>query len=266
MNIYIFELKAQLKNFLIWTGVIFLFYITFMTGVYPIFRESADQMLEVVNNFPPEFIAAFGLDLINIFSYAGFYSFTFGYLSLIGAIMASGLSIASFAREKRSKCSDFLLTKPVKRGSVFLAKLLSNLTVLIVSNILFVTLAIALYFGSGQDKAGLDKFVLACAALFFTQMVFLSAGILYATAAKKVRSVSGAATAFGFTGFILSALYGILEKEELRYVAPLKYFDPAAVFSDGGYELKYVLTAALVIVVCVTASLMKFTRGDTHAV
>ena len=266
MNIYIFELKAQIKSFLIWTGVIVLFYITFMTGVYPLFQDSADQMLEVINNFPPEFAAAFGLDLMNIFSYTGFFSFTFGYLSLIGAIMAAGLSVASFAREKRSKCSDFLLTKPVKRGSVFLAKLLSNLTVLVAFNLFFAALAIALYSGSGQDNAGLDKFVLACAGLFFTQLVFLSAGILYATAAKKVRSVSGAATAFGFGGFILSALYGILEKEELRYVAPLKYFNTAAVFSDGGYEVKYVLTAALVIALCVAASLVKFTRSDTHAV
>ncbi len=53
MNIYLFELKAQLKSFLIWTAVIVLALILLMAGMYPVFYESLDDITAMLKNFPP---------------------------------------------------------------------------------------------------------------------------------------------------------------------------------------------------------------------
>jgi ABC-2 type transport system permease protein len=142
---------------------------------------------------------------------------------------------------------------------------LSALTILFVTNILFIASSIIAYQVNGQEPAGLGKLVWASCSLLFTQLVFMSFGIVFATFARKVRSVSGIATAFGFAGFILTALRSLIDEEAIRFVAPLKYFDPAVVFSNGGYEAKYVVTAAVVTAACLCVSYVKFTKSDTPA-
>jgi len=265
LNIYLFELKAQIKSFIAWTFALLFLLFVFMKSIYPIFYDSLDDVLAMLNAFPPEFAAAFGLHIADLFSYGGFFSFTFSYLAILGAIMAASLSVSVFAREKRSNCASFLFTKPRNRGNIYIAKLLSNLTVLVAANLLFIAAAVAVYMISNQDGSLVGKIIFASCGLFFTQLVFLAIGILWATFAKKVRSVSGIATVFGFAGFILSALVEITEEEGLRFVAPLKYFDPIAVFSDGGYETNYVVTAVVVIIICMVLSYYIFCKTDAPA-
>lgn len=266
MNIYLFELKAQAKAFLAWTLVLVFFLVIFMSGIYPVFYSSLDVITAMLNNFPPAFAAAFGIEMESMFSYGGFFGFTSMYLGLIGAIMAVALSVGAFAREKRSKCVDFLLTKPRSRTTVFLSKLLSGLTLLAVTNIIFIAAAAIGYSAAGEEASGLGTFILAVFSLFPTQLVFYAAGTLFAVLAKKVRSISGIATAFGFAGFILTALYGMLEKEIIRFIAPLDYFDSSAVLKTGGFETTYVLTGLAVIAACAVISFVRFRTSDAHAV
>jgi len=262
MNVYLFELKLQIKSFLIWTIAIISIVFLFMVGIYPIFFGSMDEVQVMLNNFPEAFKAAFGVGLTDFFSYSGFFSFTFSYIALAGAIMASAHAIMTFAREKRLLCTEFIFTKPKSRESIFTAKLLSSLTVLAATNVLFIISVIVCYFMSSQRNMEISELILASSGLFFTQLVFLSLGMFFAVFAKKIRSISGIATAIGFTGFILSALEGILEEEKIRFVAPLKYFEPTKVFSDGKFELKYVLTACVVVAICVGASYIRYCKRD----
>lgn len=263
MNLYRFELKAHLKTLVWGTAGLLAALLVLLLGIYPVFESSLDSVLQIIRNFPPQFSAAFGLDIAALFSFGGFYSFCFSYLSLLGAIMAASLSLFSFSREKRAKCTDFLLTKPVSRQKVFVAKLFAGLTVLVLANAVYVPAA--LWAAARYNETGPSMVWGAC-ALFFTQLVFFAAGALYAGAAKKVRSVAGAATAFGFVGFLLSALVNLLEEDAVRYLAPLKYFDPTDVFSTGGFAAPYAVTGVLVTLGCLLTAFVWFCHRDTHAV
>ena len=265
MNIYLFEVRSQLKNFLIWTVSILAAMFIFMSALYPAFMQSQAAVEQAYSGFPPAFAAAFGIVISQIFTYWGFYQFIYTYLAIIGAIMAASIALSAFAREKRSKCVDFLLTKPVSRGRIFTTKLLACLSLILVVNLLFVAMSIIAYFGNGQDPAQLGTLIWGTCALFFMQLVFLAIGIVFATFAGKVRSVSGIATGLGFGGFILSALYSILHEEAIRFISPLTYFEPYFAFTKGGFEAKYVVTAAVVFVLCLCLSYAKYSRSDTPA-
>ncbi|MEA4823689.1 MAG: ABC transporter permease subunit [Clostridiaceae bacterium] len=260
MNIFRFELKKQITSFLIWTVAIVAVMWGLMVGAYPVFQESVADIMKIMEGFPPQFAAAFGMDVKSIFNFGGYYSFCFGYISLMGAIMATSIGVSTFAREKRAKCSDFLLTRPISRGSIFAEKLLSGLSVLIAANVVYILAVIIAVANNGTDM------LLASLSLLFTQLVFFAMGIFYATFVKKVRSVSSIATAFGFGAFILSALVNILEEESLRFVAPLKYFDPIKVFTDGGYELKYAVTGVAVVLLSIVLSYLRFVKSDTKSI
>ncbi len=263
MNIFKFELKAGLKGSAAWTVLLIAALIAFMGGVYPFFSESVDDVLRVIEGFPPEFAAAFNLEISSMFSFGGFYGFGFSYFSLLGAIMATSLGLSSFAREKRVKCADFLLTKPMSREAIFSAKLLSGLAILVVANVFYVIASMAI--GASNDEGGATMFM-ASLSLLLTQLVFYAAGVFFAVFAKRVRSVSGVATAFGFAGFILTALNNIFEEEAIRFIAPLKYFEPTALFASGAYEWQYALTGAVIAIACVAAAFVRFCKSDAHAV
>lgn len=266
MNIYIFELRAQLKSFFIWTISILVVYLLFMSGLFNVLMDSRNTVEKAIEGFPPAFAAAFGVHVEKFFTFGGFYGFIFSYIALFGAIMAVSVSVSVFSREKRSKCVDFLLSKPVSRARIFISKLLAVLTVLLVMNILFVLISVITFSSSGTEGTAPGRLLWASCALFFTQLVFVAIGMVFAVFARKVRSVSSVATAFGFGGFILSALHGLLEKEYIRFIAPLKYFETPSVFETGGYEVKYVVTAVIVVIACAGLSYFGFTKNDTPAI
>ena len=263
---FLFEIKAQFKSFLVWAASLIGLFLLLGTAFYGVFMESKDAVQDALNGLPPAFAAVFGVNVETIFSYAGFFHFIYTYLALVGAIMAASVALSAFSREKRAKCTDFLLTKPVERERVFAMKLLACLTVIIVTNILFLAASVISYIGSTGDSSGLDRLILASLSLLFMQLVFLFLGVLYAVFARKVRSVSGTATAFGFAGFILMALCSLLREDFLRYLSPLNYFNPDSVFSTGGFEGNYVIAAAVVAAVSVGFAFVRYCRGDAHAV
>lgn len=266
MNIFKFELKSALKNSLIWLVVLLTLNLVFIKAMYPLYIDAAKDIEQVVANFPPEFTAAFGFNIKEIFQYGGFYSFCSNYIVLCGAIMAVYLGVSTFAREKKVKTMDFLFTKPISREKIFSCKLLANISILVITNIVFITLAYFIYESSGDTTTTIEKTLLATSGLFFTQLVFLALGIIFAIFAKKVRSIAGIAIAFGFGGFIISAVANIIDEEILNYIAPMKYFAPNSVFSNGAFEMKYVITAIVIIVVCIGTSFIKYKNSDIQAV
>lgn len=266
MNIFAFEMRAQLKSFSVWAASLLTLFLVLGVAFYGAFMGSKGAVQNALSSLPPAFSAVFGVEISLIFTYGGFFQFIYTYLGLVGAIMSSSIALAAFSREKRSKCVDFLFAKPVGRGRVFFLKLLSCLTLVAAANLLFIAASMAVYTADGQNPSGMGTLVLASLSMLFTQLVFLSAGVLFAVLARKVRSVSGTATAFGFAGFILMALYSLTKEEAVRYISPLTYFNPGTVFLTGGFETRYAVTAAAVFIACIALAYLKYCRSDTPAV
>jgi ABC-2 type transport system permease protein len=266
LNIFLFETKALLKSFLVWSVSLLSTFLLFVVAFYGPFMESKDAVQKALENLPPVFALIFGVSINNIFTFGGFFQFIYTYLWLIGAIMAASLALDAFSREKRSKCIDFLFVKPVKRSRIFVDKLLSCVLLIVITNLLFVLSSVVAYSINGQNPNGLGRLVIASLAMLFMQLTFLSLGVLYATFARKVRSVSGVATAFGFAGFILMALYSLIKEDVIRYISPLTYFNPGTVFLTGGFDVKYAITGAVLSVACVVLAYIKYVGSDTQTI
>jgi len=266
MNIYIYEIKAQFKSFIIWTVSLLLTMYVFMGGIYPSYQKSAVDLVKVMEGFPKQFTQIFGFQMFSMFSYSGYYSFAFGYIGLVAGIFAVIVSLSIFAREKRLKCLDFLVTKPISRQQIFWVKLLACLTIIIAINVFYVVGNMIMYNQNNQSSDLTGRFILASLGIFFTQLVFLAIGLFIATFSKKIRSVSGFATAIGFIAFILSALTNIIDEEVVNLIAPLKYFEPSNVMEKGYFEVKYMLVAVILIAFCTVTSYIRFCKSDIHAV
>ena len=262
MSVYRFELRRTVGSAASWTAVLLALLIGLMRAVYPVFTASRADVERVLAGFPPAFSAAFGISLDDMFSYGGFYAFGALYLTLLGTIMASALGIAIFAREKRAKCTDFLLTKPMTRGALFRQKLLAALTPLLLANVLYVLVTLWLYRTAGGTRVPVGNVLLTSSALFLTQIVMLSIAVTAAVLFRRVRSVSGLAMAIAFGAFVLSALQSLLKEEALRFVTPYQYFDVTTAFFDGRFEARYALTAALITAALMAVSYAVYCKRD----
>jgi len=265
MNVFRFELRRAWLSVAIWTLIILGLLGGLIIGALPAFLESRTAVEAMLTNFPPAFRAAFGMQMDNLFSFGGFYSFGYLYYSLFGAIMTATIGLDLFSREKREKCMDFLLTKPRGRSRLFGEKLLAALALLVGSNLLFIIESLVLYrtYAPAPDQMG--RALLASSALLFTELVILAVAVLIAVFARRVRSVSGLATAIGIGGFVLSALHSLLEEEALRYITVYKYFDVSKAFFEGRFDTPYVITAVVLSLACFLAAYTKYTRSDIPA-
>jgi len=260
VNIFIFETKKQILGVALWTVALLLVVWGLTVGVYPSFQSSISSIKHMIESFPAGFAAAFGVEMSNLFNFGGFYNFSFGYVSVMGAIMAAFLGISLFSREARSKCEDFLLTKPISRGTLFLIKFVVGIVLLCCANIFYLIVVIVV--GSAHN---LSMF-LPGLSLLLTQLVVYSVSILCAIFARKVRSVSGMATVIGFGAFIISALSNMLNEPFMRYFDVLKYFEPADVLAQGHYDFKLTFVALCIFSGMTAIAYIRYTTRDTRSV
>lgn len=263
MTIFRFETRRQLRNTVTWTAVIVVVLWLMLYGFYPLVVNSRTAMEEMLASFPPGVLAAFGINMDDVFAFAGFSRMVYLYDALLGAIMATGTAAAIFAREKQNKSSDFLLTKPLSRSEIFVQKLAACLTLIGVLNIPYVAVYTASYLHYTGSVTRPDLLTILC--LFLMQLVFVSFGIATAVFMRRIRSSSATGVSIGMFAFLLSMVYSLSEKDVFRFISPLSYFNPDAVFKTGRYDMPSVATAIVLMLGMTAAAYVRFTTADVPA-
>ncbi|MFV0466625.1 MAG: ABC transporter permease [Lachnospiraceae bacterium] len=266
MNLFYFELKLYLKSAIGWLISVVAILILLMVGLFPLYMNAEEEINQILQNFSPVFAQAFGIAISDMFTFGGFYNFSFGYISLLAGVMAASLAITVFAREKKAKCLDFILTKPMSRKGIFLYKLAMSLAVLISFNLIYNLVFLWIYQVGGDNGVSFGSVLHAGMGLLYTQLVFLAVGILFGVLARRIRSVSGTATIVGLAAFILSSLANVLDDEKMDYIAPLKYFAPDRIFKGDNYQASLVVAAFIIITACLAIAFTKFVNSDARQV
>ncbi len=87
MNIFLRELRANLKSLIIWSVVVILLIVI---GVAKFSAFANDpQMLAILDSMPKAMLEALNLRAFNLTTLSGFYGIMFVYFGLMGAIAAA---------------------------------------------------------------------------------------------------------------------------------------------------------------------------------
>jgi ABC-2 type transport system permease protein len=265
-HIFQFELRSYLKSVLTWSislAALILFFFSF----YPVFADQADMMNELMQNFPPELRAVFGMDDLDMASVLGFFSFIFMFAQLCLAIQASNYGFGLLSKEESELTADFLLSKPVSRLVVFNSKVLAALVSLAMTNIvvwLCSNAAVELFkSGRGYDKSTM---MLLMISAFIFQLFFLGVGMLISLLVKRVRSVTPYALGLGFGMYVLSAFTGLFDEVALELITPFKHFDAAYIVANQAYDTRLLILNMTITVISVAASIWLYLRRDVPAV
>ncbi|MFA6808663.1 MAG: ABC transporter permease subunit [Eubacteriales bacterium] len=265
MNVFLHELKAHRKSTIIWTlslaGMIIIFF-----SLFPAFSKDIEQVKNMMEGFPEAIRSGMGISLNNLGSILGYYAFPFTFILLIGAIQAMSLGTSIVSKEIRDNTADFLLTKPITRVKILTAKILSIITSLAITNILYLLVATIIAYSVKNGDFSLNLFIMISFSLFLVQLIFMSLGIIFSVLLPRIKSVIPISLATVFAFYFLSFLSTNTADDKLQYFTPFKYFDPVHIVETGSYELPFLLITVIVITVSITVSYLIYIRKDIHTV
>jgi ABC-2 type transport system permease protein len=263
MNIFLRELRANLKSLLIWGGIMALL-ILVGTAKFAAFYNNPES-LQLIDAMPASMVDAMNLKAFNLTTVTGFYGIMFVYFGLLGAIAAAMWGSDMISKEERDKTVEFSLVLPVSRSRVITAKALAalvNCIAFVLVTWIFSLLSVQSY----APEAGFGTFLrLEMEGMFAIEMIFLALGLLLGCAMKQYKLSGSVAVGVILVTYMLSVFAGMkTDWDFLKYFTPFKYFDAGEFLRTSALDGGYVLLSAAIVVVFVAAAYLLYNRRDLY--
>jgi ABC-2 type transport system permease protein len=263
MNIFVRELKANLRSLLIW-GVIVILFVTIGISKFSGY-EGNPELLAVLDQLPPALLSAFNFKAFNLTTLSGFFGVMFTYFALILSIAAAMWGSDIISKEERDKTVEFSLTLPVTRSRLVTAKALAALVNCI--GLLLITWGASLVSAAQyQPDSEFYGFLRLCMlSLFIMQLTFLAVGILLGCSMKRYKRASSVAVSLLLGTYFLSVISGLnKDLDFLKYFSPFKYFDAGVLLHEARLDLAFVGLSLVIILVSMVGAYLTYGRRDLY--
>jgi len=263
VNIFMRELKANLRSLLIW-GVIVILFVWVGISKFSAY-EGNPEMLAILNEMPPAMLAALNMKAFNLTTVTGFYGLMFTYFALLLSIAAAMWGSDVVSKEERDKTVEFSLTLPVTRSRLVTAKTLAVL-VNCMGLLLIAWGASLVSAAQYRPDSEFYRFLrLGMLALFITQLTFLAIGIFLGCAMKQYKRASSVAVSLLLGTYFLSVISGLdQDMEFLRYFSPFKYFDAGVLLRESRIEMTFVWLSLAIMLVSMVGAYLTYSRRDLY--
>ncbi|MFV0343615.1 MAG: ABC transporter permease subunit [Anaerocolumna sp.] len=264
MTLFLRELKANRKAFIIWAVCIVLLVLTGM-GKYSAYSKGSDS-IAIFNDLPHTVKALFGMSSFDVTTISGYFAMLFLYIEITVCIHAALLGAGILSKEERDKTSEFLMVKPITRGSVVTSKLVAAaLNVLLINIITWVSsVSIVSIYNKGESiNNELSWFFVS---MLFVQFIYLSFGLFLSTLLTKPKSAGTIAVNGMLVGYIISRVTDITDQlNVLNLLSPFKYFSYVAIVKGVGLQPVAILCSLLLIVILLIGTYILYEKRELRA-
>ena len=262
MNVYIRELRAGLKAFLIWS-VSILFFVAICIFMFPEMKTSMDSVSDLFASMGA-FSAAFGMDRLSMGSLIGFYSVECGtILSLGSALFASMAGSAIVGKEEKERTAEFLFAHPLRREGVLVSKYLvlqTEILVLHILGLLFTVLSVA---AIGEAVPWKDLALLHTSYYIMTAAV---GSVCFALSTTRAFSGIGAGMGLVLVLYFMNIAANISEKAKaLKYLTPFSFTEGADIVLEGALDWGIIALWLAISLVSVAAGIVYYSRRDLRS-
>ena len=266
MNIYLHELKMNVRSIITWAVTVAVLLFVFLS-VFSAISIDMTTFNTLMENYPPEMMAVFGLSGLDMGSILGFFALAFLICQLCVSVQAANYGVSLVSIEERDLTADFLLAKPVTRFRILTAKLLAALTGLAVTNVVvWVCSLVFVNLFKGENTYDANTLTLLLITVTFLQLFFLMVGLLISLLMKKVRSVLPVSMGLVFSLYILSAFGSSFGEDIFSYLTPFKHFEANAIIKTGALNMQLVPISLVVTLLAGVGSYWLYQRRDIHSV
>ncbi len=253
----------QRRWYILWWSVGVAAYMALVVGVYPPFRDQAATLNHTFSSLPQ---AAKSLiaDTNNFFSPEGYLSANAYYLMLpiIFGIVCIGLGSSLLARDEQDHTLELLLSRPVSRGRVLVARALAGLCILavIALSTSAATMVLAWLVKLHIPLAWLAEATVMSAGL---ALIFGALAFMFTALGRGARAASvGIATLLLFASYLFTSLSGTVHW--LSWPAkllPYNYYHPTDVLAGKG-NWNEAIIILVVVILFGAVSYIGFRRRD----
>ncbi|MEG6590960.1 ABC transporter permease [Paenibacillus barengoltzii] len=252
MNIFRRELRAYRRGLIIWGVCLFLLVVSGMSK-YSAYSAGGTSN-EVFDSLPQTMKALLGFGSFDVAQISGYFALLFLYIELTVAIHAVLLGSGIIAKEERDKTVEFLIVKPVSRGTILTAKLLAALVQVILLNLVTLVSSLVMVSAYNQGEAITGEILQFMVSLLLVQLIFLTLGMTLAALLKQPKTSSSIATGVLLGCFVISKITDLADRlKALNVLSPFKYFSYEWIINGDGLHggivsLSLLLVVALVVV------------------
>jgi ABC-2 type transport system permease protein len=263
VNIFLRELKSNLKSLLIWCAILVLLILIAVAKFAAFANDPAS--LALLDSLPKAAIDALSLSNYNLTTISGFYELMFIYFGLMGAIAAAMWGSDMISKEERDKTVEFSLVLPVSRVRVITAKALAALVNCIAFVLVTWAFSLVMVQQYQPDAAFYSFLRLEMAAMFAIELIFLAIGLLLGCTMQQYKRSGSTAVAIILVTYVISVLSNMQANLEfLKYFTPFKYFDAGELFRTGHMDPTYLIISAGIIVACLVVAYVVYNRRDLY--
>ena len=262
MNIYLKELRDYRRATIWWSLAIIAFLVAAMSK-FQGYQKSGTSINDLLGSLPAGLSAVLGFKGLDMGTVGGFFAMCVLYLAVMLGVHAVLLGSGIIAKEETEKTIEFLDTKPVSRGHILLSKLLAALTIVVILNIVTLASSILTLPLFTSDPVSNGDILFLMPAMFFIQIWFLAIGAAFAAIMRRPRHAGMLSAGVLLAAFVISAVVDASDRYSfLRYVTPFKYFDPKTIFSEGSYDVQYIIITVVAIAILLTGSKVAYQNRD----
>lgn len=259
MTLYLHELKRSRLSVIIWSASIS-FMLAICVFIFPEMKTQMEEMNEMLANMGA-FSDAFGMNTMDMSDFLGFFAIECGeMLGLGGGLFAAIAGICALSKEESDGTADYLMTHPVSRKYIFLSKLSSVVTQVLVLNACVVLVAVGSIACIGEKpEAKLLALMFIAYLILQLEIALISFGL---SAFFKRRAI-GLGLGFVLLLYFTNLFSNITEKTEfLKYLTPYAYAEGSAILDREALELKYIIIGAAVTAVVLALGFVKYNKKD----
>ncbi|MCR4989657.1 MAG: ABC transporter permease [Lachnospiraceae bacterium] len=261
-NIFLQEMKLNIKNFLIWSltvGGLGLACIMLYQSMQGDMKEMADAFSNM-----GAFSDAFGMSTLSIATMKGFFATEVGTVHGLGSAMfAAILAINILSKEEEGHSGEFLLSFPVSRSKVITAKGLCVLFFLVLFTILCSVLYVSGFWMLEEEipTAEFTKFML-CQFLMNIEI----AAICFAISSCSGKNRMGLGIGIAMLCYFYDLIGRVVpDLKESLVAGPFSYANASEIFSGNEISSLAVLIAVIVISAAVAFTYYYYNRRDLAA-
>jgi ABC-2 type transport system permease protein len=253
----------QKRNATVWwcIGIISFVFLTLI--FYPTIRDQSVQLNKSFDNLPATAKQLF-TDTSDLFSPIGYLSSQMFYLMmpLLLGVMAIGQGVSLIGREERDSTIELLLSRPISRGHLLLAKAAAGALTVLVAGVIGTGFTVLMVNLVNLDVA--VRFIVQTdAAVILMALNFGALALLMTALGRRGRGLAiGVPAVYALGGYILVSMASSVEW--LRWPAklfPFNYYHSSELLR-GTYNWANALYFVAVIMVCMVVAWLAFRRRD----
>jgi len=262
MNILRRELKCNIKGLLIWAIALALMNFWIIT-LFPSMAADGAKLEEMMELYPESMIRMFNMGTLSLSDPLGFYGVeVFFMVVLFGGIYAAILGSGILAKEEDEKTIEFLLAKPVSRGSVILEKTFAWIIYLVLFNLLLGIVSLIGFELFVKDYSLPTLFWFLIAPLF-VHLTFAALGFMSALFFTRRKSALAVSIGLVLVFYFLHTVALLSDKLQfLGWLSPFKYMEAAAIYTDGFINPLHILVLLTITAAAVGITWHLYRRRD----